>query len=215
MRLELVNFRCWKKRTFEFRDEGLVLLSGESGAGKTSILLAIYFVLYGTGTKIISFGEKKCSVRFIFNGFDITRTKGPNLLTLTTDSDNKYYENDVAQEIITKRFGTNFTLTSFITQKSVQSFLNLGPTDKMNFLEQLSLGDEDISGIKKRVKERMKEKKEILQQKVGQLEVLSAEGDILFDVSIPDEGPITVNTFGKEVAADLIKAALETAKRRQ
>ena len=47
------------------------------------------------------------------------------------------------------------------------------------------------------------------------LEVLSAEGDILFDVSIPDEGPITVNTFGKEVAADLIKAALETAKRRQ
>ena len=184
MRLELVNFRCWKKRTFEFRDEGLVLLSGESGAGKTSILLAIYFVLYGTGTKIISFGEKKCSVRFIFNGFDITRTKGPNLLTLTTDSDNKYYENDVAQEIITKRFGTNFTLTSFITQKSVQSFLNLGPTDKMNFLEQLSLGDEDISGIKKRVKERIKEKKEILQQKVGQLELLSAE---IGDMKVPEE----------------------------
>ncbi|MDD4930680.1 MAG: AAA family ATPase [Candidatus Colwellbacteria bacterium] len=177
MRLELINFRCWRKRTFDFPDEGLVLLSGSSGSGKTSILSAIYFVLYGTGTKIISFGEKKCSVRFVYDGLDITRTKGPNrlMLSVVSGGETSEYEDDVAQGIITKKFGTNFTLTSYITQKTVQSFLNLGPTDKMNFLEQLALGDEDISGIKKKVKERIREKKDALSQKVGQLELLTAE----------------------------------------
>lgn len=186
MRLELVNFRCWKKRTFEFPDEGLVLLNGSSGAGKSSILSSIYFALYGTGLKIVSFGEKKCSVRFVYDGMDITRTKGPNRLLLTTHSGSEVneYEDDVAQGIITKKFGESFTLTSYITQKTVHSFLNLGPTDKMNFLEKLSLGEEDISGIKKKAKEKIKEKKEILQQKVGQLELLTSEVE---EMKIPDE----------------------------
>ena len=45
------------------------------------------------------------------------------------------------------------------------------------------------------------------------LEVLSEEGNELFDVSIPDDGDITINTFGKEVPANLIEAAVEIARR--
>jgi len=45
------------------------------------------------------------------------------------------------------------------------------------------------------------------------LEVLTDQGNVLFDVSTPEVGSITVNTFGKEVAADLILAALEIAQR--
>jgi hypothetical protein len=45
------------------------------------------------------------------------------------------------------------------------------------------------------------------------LEVLSDDGDILFDVSVPDEGPITINTFGKEVAVSLIEVAIQVALR--
>lgn len=44
------------------------------------------------------------------------------------------------------------------------------------------------------------------------LEVLSSDGNTLFDISIPDDAHITVNTFGKEVAADLIEAAVEIAR---
>lgn len=44
------------------------------------------------------------------------------------------------------------------------------------------------------------------------LEVLSGDGDTLFDISIPDDGHITINTFGKEVDADLIDAALQIAR---
>ncbi|QDK32559.1 hypothetical protein [Sphingomonas sp. IC081] len=47
------------------------------------------------------------------------------------------------------------------------------------------------------------------------LEVLSDEGEILFDVSVPNTGPITVNTFGKEIAADLMMIAVQTAKRQR
>jgi hypothetical protein len=45
------------------------------------------------------------------------------------------------------------------------------------------------------------------------MEVLSDSGDTLFDLGVPDDGPITVNTFGKEVAAALIEAAIEVVRR--
>ncbi|MEO6217450.1 MAG: hypothetical protein ABIO86_15585 [Sphingomonas sp.] len=45
------------------------------------------------------------------------------------------------------------------------------------------------------------------------LEVLTNEGDMLFDVSVPNDGPITINTFGTEIAADLMMAAVEIARR--
>jgi len=47
------------------------------------------------------------------------------------------------------------------------------------------------------------------------LEVLTDQGDVLFDVSVPEVGSIMVNTFGKEAPADWIMAALEIAQRRR
>ena len=46
------------------------------------------------------------------------------------------------------------------------------------------------------------------------LEVLSDDREVLFDVSVPDDGPISINTFGKQVAANLIETALEVARSR-
>lgn len=47
------------------------------------------------------------------------------------------------------------------------------------------------------------------------LEVLNSDGDMLFDVSVPEGGALTVNTFSNEVPAPLIAAAVDVARRRQ
>ncbi len=46
------------------------------------------------------------------------------------------------------------------------------------------------------------------------MEVLSDNGDELFVVGVPDDGPVTINTFGKDVAASLIEAAIQVARSR-
>ena len=209
MILELTNFRCWKKKTFNLPDNGLILLSGVSGVGKSSILNAIYFALFGIGTKIVSNGEKKCTVRLLINVvyhnkphiFDIVRTKGPNRLILTIkELDTKELEfeeeDEVAQKTIDSVFGTNFTTTSYITQKMVQSFLSMGPTEKMHFLEQLSIKSQDISDIKKKIKERIKTHEKELQEKTGQLKVLNEE---LSSISVPDEIPFPLDGKYSEI----------------
>jgi len=47
------------------------------------------------------------------------------------------------------------------------------------------------------------------------LEVNDLEGQFWFDVSVSDAGTMTVNTFSREVPADLITAAVALAKERQ
>lgn len=46
------------------------------------------------------------------------------------------------------------------------------------------------------------------------LEVLTGGGDVLFDVSIPERGATTVNTYSGEVAASLIALAVAIAEKR-
>jgi hypothetical protein len=47
------------------------------------------------------------------------------------------------------------------------------------------------------------------------LEVLTGEGDVLFDISVPEGGAVTVNTFSHEVPARLIASAVDVARGRQ
>ena len=56
MKLNLVNFGCYDKYTIEFNDASMNLISAPSGAGKTSLLRAIVFAIYGKGTKVVKDG---------------------------------------------------------------------------------------------------------------------------------------------------------------
>ena len=47
------------------------------------------------------------------------------------------------------------------------------------------------------------------------LEALSPRGGVLFDIGVPDDGPITINTFGEDIEAELILAAVQIARQRQ
>ena len=71
MKLKLINFRCYTEKTFDFGEKGLALLSGPSGQGKSSLLMAINFVLYGTGTKVVTYGKTSCCVELEFDDLKI------------------------------------------------------------------------------------------------------------------------------------------------
>lgn len=147
MKIHLKNFLCYTDQTFDFGDNGLTLISGNSGTGKTSIMRAIFFALFGDGTKVQSYGKPSCSVQLDFEDMQIVRTKKPNRLVL-----NDVYEDESAQAIINTRFGSTFRSSGYIQQNNLNSFILLSPTDKLEFLEKFAFQDVDLGKIKARCK---------------------------------------------------------------
>ena len=157
MKVTLQNFKCWENETFDFGDDGITLLSGKSGIGKTSILQAIIFALFGIGNKVVMHERKSCKVVFEFEKMKVERTKGPCRLVL-----NDSYEDDAAQEIINKKFGKHFKITGYMEQGSHNSFALMNPTEKLEFLENIALRDTDVKTFKEKTKELIKERNEDL-----------------------------------------------------
>lgn len=168
MKITLKNFRCYDNNSFDFGNRGIVLLSGSSGVGKTTILLGIYFALFGTGSKLISYGKASCKVTLEFDDLTVVRTKRPNRLVV-----NDVYEDQAGQSIINKKFGDSFKTTGYISQNARDSFIMLSPIEKLAFLEKFAFQDIDLSQIKKRCKDLIKERNETLLKTASQLEMAS------------------------------------------
>jgi exonuclease SbcC len=148
MRIIVKNFRCYRNQTFEFDEKGLFLISAKSGSGKSTILMAINFALYGSNAKLCTFGEQSCSVEFDFSqSLKIKRTKKPNRLVV-----NDLYEDEVGQKIINDLFGEHFNITGYIAQNALNSFMIMNPTDKLEFLETFAFQDIDLQQIKNKCK---------------------------------------------------------------
>lgn len=47
------------------------------------------------------------------------------------------------------------------------------------------------------------------------LEVLTGDGDVLFDISVPEHGDLTINTFSNEIPTGVVTAAIDVARERQ
>jgi len=175
MKIKLKNFRCYLDSVFDFGDDGILLISGSSGKGKSTLLMAINFALYGSGTKIISFGKSSCKVELEYNNFIITRTKKPNRLTVYDLSLEQTYEDDTAQSIINEYFGNAFDITSYVQQNAVNSFLLMNPTEKLYFLEKFVFQGIDIQEIKDRCQSEIKQRNEELIAITSQLELRSED----------------------------------------
>lgn len=166
MKIRLINFRSYTDKTFDFDENSLILISGESGAGKSTILMAIQFCLYGKCKKPQTHGQTSCSVEIEFEDMKIVRTKRPDRLVV-----NDLYEDNIAQNIINKKFGENFDVTSYISQNQLNSFIIMTPSERLEILEKLAFKDVDLSAIKTEIKRHINERNDDLNKTVSQLEL--------------------------------------------
>lgn len=150
MSIKIKNIKCYENIEYNFGEDGLVLISGNSGKGKSTILQAIYFALFGTGSKIIMVGKNSCSVEFKFDGIKIFRSKNPSKLIV-----NDIYEEEEAQQIIFKKFGSTFDVTGYIPQNAMKSFAVMSSSDKLAFLERFAFENCDLGVIKNKCKEKI------------------------------------------------------------
>lgn len=172
MKLTLTNFGVWgNEKVFEFPDNGLTLISGPSGKGKTTILRGINYALTGEGTKLPTLGEKKCTVVFEYHGMVITRSNTPSKLTVLCDG--ILYEANEAQSLIYQTIGKNFEIAGYIQQKGENSFLVMTPADKLRFLEKVAFSDVPIDEIKENARQIVSSAENALLTVQGELKYLS------------------------------------------
>jgi DNA repair protein SbcC/Rad50 len=178
MKLKLINFKCYLEKTFEFDDNNFILISASSGSGKSTILMAIQYALYGTGSNVKHYGKSNCSVELEYDGMKIVRIKRKRVII------NDEYEDEIAQNIINKKFGDAFHVTSYIAQLALNSFILMNPTSKLEFLEKFAFKDVNLVDIKNKCKNLINQKNEELNKTIYQLELAT---NILKELKEPEE----------------------------
>ena len=150
MKIVLEGFRCHVHSSFEFPNNRTSLLSGDSGAGKSTIFSAIYWCLFGKLRNIYNKVDpgRKCKVTLtvtVTNGKDVTicRQKRPDQLTV--DYDGKVWSDIVAQKLVDQLFGGRqlWLTTSYIQQSNRCELLTGTQKEKLAILKTISLGDDN------------------------------------------------------------------------
>lgn len=172
MKIHLKNIKCYHDKFFDFGESGLSLLLGQSGKGKSSIIQGIYFALFGSGSKITSFGKTSCSVSLEFDGIKVFRSKNPGKLLV-----NDTVEGDAAQQLVNEKFGSTFDVTGYIPQNAVKSFVMMNPQDKLAFLERFAFTETDLSNIKTKCKNEISKKQTELTEASSKLELANEMAD--------------------------------------
>jgi len=170
MKLTLKNFKCYHYQSFEFDDDTLTLISGPSGQGKTTILQAIQFALYGSTLQkyLISHNKTTCEAVLEYKDFKIKRTKRPNILYVNWN--NCVYEDKEAQVLLNKYFGVI---------NSCVFFLDLSHFEKMDFLEKIVNADCNVKDLKLKIKNKVAELNKQLAVIDGQLSTAASMAGLI------------------------------------
>lgn len=150
MKLTLINFRCHANLSVQLDANKFTLISGRSGAGKSSILMALDFAFKNEGRKIIRRGSKFCQV--VVEDYDdkltfVMRRKTPCRLVIAFGG--KEYEDNEAQAILDREITWN---VGYVKQQYYKSFIFMSPSDKLTFVRNM-LNNDYISRIVQRSKE--------------------------------------------------------------
>ena len=158
MKISLKNFRCYEEKSFEIPDKGLIQLEGQSGAGKSSLLQAFLFALFGKTKNPYRHGTRSCSVTLEFDTLKITRVT-PNKKVLV-ERKGKVYDGDEAESHIENYIRMNyseFLASSVVIQNMDSSVLSMTPLEQTKFVETFAFKEKDSEEIKQKIKDRIKE----------------------------------------------------------
>jgi len=143
---------------FELSGNGRFLLNDGCITHNSTILQSINFALFGVKGReaTLSHGKtKNCIVELEWKNYKIRRSRAPKNLQLHLDDE--IYEDEVAQNIISKKFSSTFDISGYIAQNALNSFIAMSATDKLEFLERFAFADLNIQMIKELCKDREKE----------------------------------------------------------
>ena len=159
MHIKIVGFKIHIDVEFIFQNGEMTLLKGGSGAGKSTILQAIFWALYGNMRSIYNNTgiTKNLSVTLSLPGITIFRKKNPELLTVTLD-DNSNYQDAIAQSVIDNKYGNRelWKSCSYIEQKSRCALLSGSGAERLELLNALSFTGENPKEYIKKISENLK-----------------------------------------------------------
>lgn len=139
--VSIEGFRCHGQYSITWED-GLTLLRGTSGIGKSSVMEAIYWCLYGTLRNIYNplHPNRKCKVVVECDNIVVNRSTKPTSLSVIYQ--NKTYT-EGAQEVIQYVFGSKdiFLSTSYISQGSKHNWIELTTDEKLGCIESIAYSD--------------------------------------------------------------------------
>lgn len=164
-RVVLRNFGSWKYLDFPLSDQGLVLLTGPTGSGKSTIFRAIYWCLFGKTPEghrvsdLCRHGTNKCYVRLDFfktppgmapMPFSITRFRNhpvwKNKVSITgrgiakVDPDSLVEDTDPLIEQLVG-FGPDvFSKVFYFVQRDTRRFSSMTDSERKVFLETITHG---------------------------------------------------------------------------
>lgn len=175
-KLILENYRCYDSKTVVF-DEKLTVLKGRNGTGKTTIVEAVGFALFGSklqrgkANEWISHGQKQGSVTLYID--DIIITRGSNEAIITdAEGETLARNNTGVSAYVEKYYGLTaelFRTSFYIGQKEINSFGALGPIERVKRVERL-LRIDRLDDLKSTAKTIVSEKSSAVQRLKERLE---------------------------------------------
>lgn len=195
--IRIRNFRAIKELTFQPKTEGITGIFGPNGKGKTSILHAVTFALYGVTPKGVTTnalrrqgsGKEECSVSVVFSHLgqkvEVIRELKPSgkssnvVVNIYVDGREETVTSvGAANKWMQRRFGVDAEgfLTAFVVrQKELDAFVTAVPSERKKIIEKLA-GVETINRALIAAREAEKDSRKIVESLPGSEESVENAG---------------------------------------
>ena len=183
-RLEIEGLRSYRKKAvIEFEPDGLLVITGATGAGKSSILEAMMFALYGvysgnskSNKELIAdrCDEMRVTLEFEVNGKVYTAhravgRKGAGSFALAQGDQVLCHDGNRLTAEVTALLGLDeeqFKKTVFLPQGAFQNFLTSKPKERVDLLKRL-LQVEPLDQLEARVQLWLSQSRQVLDRAEG------------------------------------------------